>query len=99
MGVGVYLNTSRSKLVGLDLRDGLLLRQVDYLDGVGADQARACHHPRPFQTPPLDRGVPSPGILGSGIFSSLVPIIEAGTTLVELPHLDEGLLLELGNQL
>ena len=85
--------------MGLDLRDGLLLRQVDDLDGVGADQARACHHPRPFQTPPLDRGVPSPGILGSGIFSSLVPIIEAGTTLVELPHLEEGLLLELGNQL
>ena len=95
----VYLNTSRSKLVGLDLRDGLLLRQVDDLDGVGTDQAGACHHPRPFQTPPLDRGVPSPGILGSGVVSILVPIFEAGTTLVELPHLDVGLLLELGNQL
>ena len=84
--------------MGLNLRDGLLLRHVDDLDGVGADQARACHHPRPFQTPPLDRGVPSPGILGSGVVSILVPIIEAGTILVELPHLDVGLLLELGNQ-
>ena len=85
--------------MGLNLRDGLLLRQVDYLDGVGADQARACHHPRPFQTPPLDRGVPSPGILGSGVFAIFVPIFEAGATLVELPHLNVGLLLELGNQL
>ena len=64
-----YLDTGSREFVGLDLSDLLGLRQIDDLDGVWPNEARAGLHHGADRAVPADRSVPGPLVLRSGFLS------------------------------